>query len=125
MTVIDEEVLAKVPNAALRVYAVWLPILDEDTEDAANRMLARLRDSRFQGFWDSRMTASRTFGKVLQFPEKTTAWDMYLAYPPGVEWNAAAPTPRFWMHQLSRLPIHRDLLLSGPAFLKKLEDLLR
>lgn len=38
------------------------------------------------------------------------AWDVYLVYPPGVEWSTThPPKPSSFMHQLHELPTARRL----------------
>ena len=56
-------------------------------------------------------------------PEGWPAWDVYLAYPPGVRWGEQPPAPAFWHHQLGD---DLDLApkLDGPAFADGVRELL-
>jgi hypothetical protein len=120
VTVIDEEVLAKIPGSALRVHAVFLPMLEDDNAAAAARTFGRLRDKRFTGYWDPKHAVSRAVHKALGLPERLTAWDVYLAYGPGRKAGGTLPAPDFWMHQLSKLTERKDLELDGKKFLAAL-----
>jgi hypothetical protein len=41
---------------------------------------------------------------VIELPRGQLAWDAYLLFAPGIEWDEAPPPPSFWMHQLYRGP---------------------
>ncbi len=123
MTVIDEEVLAKIPDRAMRVHAVFLPVLEDDNAEAAARTIGRLRDKRFVGYWDPKHAASRAVHKAIGLPDRLTAWDVYLAYGAGRKANGVLPAPDFWMHQLSKLPERKDIELNAGKFLERLKRL--
>jgi hypothetical protein len=57
------------------------------------------------------------------------AWDFYLVYAKGVQWNEAAPSPFAWFHQLQEEPwASPDRFRSGqdlsPAIRQTLEEAL-
>ena len=98
-----------IPSESLRAYAVWEPILRTDEVRAARKATAILPDSRARHFW----TAGQEVGEIFQLPLSlagTPAWDVYLVYPPGVEWRGKSPPrPSYFMHQLQQLPASRRL----------------
>jgi hypothetical protein len=53
------------------------------------------------------------------------AWDVYLVYEPGIEWNGSAPPePTFFMHQLGgRLPDGQRL--DGPKLRDAIGNVLK
>ena len=122
-SVIQSNVLDTIKEPNLRVYVAWVPILPEDTEtpDAGTRAL--LPDRRAVHFWDAEHALPEPFSRMLRLPEGWPAWDIYLAYPPGVDWEGEPPAPAFWHHQLG------DTLdapmLDGPRFAKQLRALLK
>ena len=61
---------------------------------------ALVPDRRAHHYWDGDDSIGRAYGDLLSTPG--AAWDVYLLYPRGVRWTAAAPPkPMFWMHQLA------------------------
>ena len=75
-------------------------MLAEDDHEAAGRQRAELKDDRVVQRWSPDRSIGDHFSRTLALT--TTAWDVYLAYPPGVAWDSnALPEPTFWMHQLS------------------------
>jgi len=92
------------------VYAVWEPILKTDDERSARKATTLFPDDRVSHYW----VGSREVGKLFQPAlELTTepAWDVYLIYAPGIEWeDQTPPTPSYFMHQLGgRLPDEQRL----------------
>jgi hypothetical protein len=87
----------------LRVYVVWVPILESDRGAPDGGTLALIPDKRALHFWDAEGLLPALFPKTLQLPAGRPAWDVYLVYPQGVEWTANPPRPVYWQHQLSGL----------------------
>jgi hypothetical protein len=88
-----------------RLYILWLPVLEGDTPQAAERVQVRLpADDRLRHFWDHDLTLSRAYHQVLQLGQRPrrhrVAWDIFLIYGAGIVWNENPPMPEFWMHQL-------------------------
>jgi hypothetical protein len=88
-----------------RLYILWLPVLETDTPQAAERVQVRLpADHRLGHFWDDDLRLSRAYHRVLQLGKRPrrhrVAWDIFLLYGAGILWNEAPPVPEFWMHQL-------------------------
>ena len=88
------------PTPALRGVAVWVPMMRADDVAGAEREAEAFADARVTHLWDGEQEAGNAFAKTLALVG--TAWDVYLAYAPGVRWEASLPppAPTFWMHQL-------------------------
>jgi hypothetical protein len=99
-SVIQTAVLNTVKDPSLRVYVAWARVLptDQDAPDEETRSL--VPDERAAHFWDAEGSLPALFSSVLQLPAGYPAWDVYLAYPPGVTWEKEPPTPLYWQHQL-------------------------
>ena len=83
----------------LRGLITWLPMLEGDDAEAASRQSELFRESRVSKGWDAQRRIGDLFAQTLGL--QSTAWDVYLLYPPGVRWDdAKPPQPAFWMHQL-------------------------
>ncbi len=121
-SVIQTSVLDAISDPSLRAYVAWVPILPDDTgaPDEATRSL--VPDPRASHFWDAERRLPEPFNRVLGLPAGWPAWDVYLAYPPGVRWEKGPPAPAFWHHQLGDLAIAPRL--DGEAFATQLRSLL-
>jgi hypothetical protein len=79
----------------VRVFAVWEPVLSEDTGVPADSMAA-IKDPRVEHFWDKEKLIARALGGAPRFQKhqdvvfdmKGTLWDVALVYPPKVNWDA-------------------------------------
>lgn len=129
------EVLAPLPQTDLRVYLVWVPILETDTQAAAEAAMTAMpgNDPRIDQYWDRGGQLAAVLGRVLGIPPRRAdaaasqtssagasdgasglAWDVYLLYPRQARWPAAgAPKPERWMHQLHQVTPAQAPLLDG------------
>ena len=102
-SVILNAVLEAIEDPSLRAYVVWVPVLPADLSAAAQEACSLVPDQRASHFWDSEGALARTFSRVLDLPPGSPAWDVYLAYPPGMRWEQEPPAPPYWQHQLGAL----------------------
>jgi hypothetical protein len=122
--VAQREVLDRVRSDSLVVFVVWEPILGGDGETAAHRAAAFIPDPRARHYWTDELQVGEAFQAAVPLVEEP-AWDVYLLYAAGVEWeDASPPTPSYYMHQLSgRLPAGR--LLNGRTLAERTKEELR
>ena len=93
--------LQKYPQAAVRVFAVWEPILDTDTARPGTVALAKLGDRRVLQFWDPDHRVAhqleRTEAAANLHPRCCVSdgflWDLVAVFPPGERWDDAPPRP--------------------------------
>jgi hypothetical protein len=122
--VAQREVLERVRSDSLVVFVVWEPILGGDRETAARRAVAFIPDPRARHYWTGELQLGEAFQAAVPLVNEP-AWDVYLLYAAGVEWEGISPpTPSYYMHQLSgRLPVGR--LLNGRTLAERTEAELR
>ncbi len=96
----QENVFEKYADADISASIVWIPILKEDTFDAAIPSVKFLSDSRIQHFYDNKKATGKTIADSVGWAGNI-AWDIYLFYRPFVEWTETPPKPLCWMHQLT------------------------
>jgi len=120
---VQKDVLQPIESEDLAVYAVWEPILRTDDVRAARRSTTLLPDPRVADLWVDSQAVGRLFQTPIHLATEP-AWDVYLVYPPGVEWiGDTPPAPVFFMHQLGgRLP--DDLRLDGPKLAAAIREIL-
>lgn len=104
-----EEVFQGIASEKLRGYAVWEPILRTDNLRGARKATTILPDPRVRHYWINGQEVGEAFQSPLGMNDGV-AWDVYLVYPPGVEWTGTRPpNPSYFMHQLRELPATRHL----------------
>jgi hypothetical protein len=87
---VQEHILEANPDAKLRVYAVWLPMLPTDERfDVAELMI----DKRVTHYWDGGRVTGRYYGELAGWPEGQVVWDAIFAYAPEAEWRARPDEP--------------------------------
>lgn len=99
-----QSVLDQLPQRDVRVFLVWVPVMDSDTgpPDAATR--ARASDSRVRHYWDARKQLAALWQPALK--SETTPvlgkaslvtgknlWDVVTVFPPGARWDTHPPAP--------------------------------
>lgn len=94
------EIFSESTANKLMGFLVWLPMKGKDTPASASAQSTTWHDERVQlQGWDDGRAIGEQFAKTLKL--RSTAWDVYLVYAPGVRWEGdIPPTPSFWMHQL-------------------------
>ena len=125
---IQSKVLGKIDDASFRndgsfrAHIAWVPILPDDSEEAARSSAALVSDARASHYWDAEKALPPLFAPLLGLPEDWPAWEVYLAYPAGPTWQDEPPAPAFWHHQLGELDLAPKL--DGEAFEKQLRELM-
>jgi hypothetical protein len=120
-----ETVFSKYPNdPRLKGFVVWLPMLPADSEQAAGAQAGSFVDARVAQQWDGERASGALLAKTLGL--KSSAWDVYLLYGPGVRWTGEnPPAPTFWMHQLrAETGADQRVCLNPAVFVSKVATLL-
>lgn len=110
--------LEKIGDKDLRVFTVWVPILERDVEQAVPNAVKLMPDNRVSHFWDAQGELVKGFASALAFKESQPAWDVYFVYNRDVEWKNAPPVPTFWMTKLRVAPERK---FDGEAFKREVE----
>jgi len=90
--------LEQQPNARVKVFAVWEPILPTDWTAPWTRTLGRLSDQRVRQFWDKDHALAKIMAISHQGQTKPKCcnrrgilWDLVAAYPPHTTWSETLP----------------------------------
>ena len=94
-----KRVLKEVNNEDLKAYIIWMPILQGDNLDAAEKLANEFHDDRVTFFWDEEQYTGNIWRDVLNL-NRNLAWDIYFLYGKEVKWGSVPSNPNFWMHQL-------------------------
>jgi len=96
---VHEEIARRFPGADLSISIVWIQILANDSTQAAQQAAALLQHARIRHFHDPEQLAGRAMAERLG-ARGQVAWDTYLFYAAGAEWDDFPPVPFDWVHQL-------------------------
>jgi hypothetical protein len=81
---VQENVLEKHPEADLRVYVGWLPMLRTDARFGVAELMV---DDRVRHFWDGDQLLGTYFAKLTGAGAGAVAWDVFFLYPPNASWG--------------------------------------
>ena len=93
--------LDQVTDDRLRVYVVWGPYKERETEADARFAAAFIPDPRAIHFWTETPAAGNLFNEPLK-PlglGSQSAWDSFLVFAPEARWGEEPPVPAFFMHR--------------------------
>jgi hypothetical protein len=97
----------------LSTLVVHVPTLGAE-QHHAERAAQLLNGASVTHYWDPSGKSGDAVTEALGIAP-IYAWDVWLIYPPGDQWEASAPpAPARWMHQLGQLP--RETRLDPQAF---------
>lgn len=101
-----QTVLDQLPQRDLRVYIIWVPVMQSDTGPPDAESRARLSDARVRHYWDASNRLAALWQPALK-AEKTPVlgkeslvtgknlWDFVAVFPPGARWDEVPPPPIF------------------------------
>lgn len=101
------ELLARHPEAKVRVLVIWLPVIWTDRGPPKEKVRRPLQDPRVIEFWDPHLWASprmmeraarmlRAQGEEPEFGPDDVAWDVIGLFPAGVVWEDPFPEPTWY-----------------------------
>ena len=87
------------PDAAVRVFTVWEPILASDFAPPLSSVLRRIPDLRTRQYWDPGHVVSAQMKRDARPPQPAQdccersghLWDLAAVYPPGATWTDRMP----------------------------------
>lgn len=98
---VQEGVVKAHSKADLQIAVVWVGVMPFDSMRSARKSARILSvDARVRHFYDPDQRVGEALSKTLKW--KDTAWDIYVLYPKGVQWNGELPKPQAYVHQLSK-----------------------
>jgi hypothetical protein len=91
--------LSRFPDVDISVSVVWIDMLPADNVDRAKQSALIVDDDRARHFYDPKRRVGQAVAQSRGEPDMI-AWDIYLFYVAGQEWQASMPAPAYWAHQL-------------------------
>ena len=105
----QKEILDAMPEADLRVYAIYFEMVADDL-GAKSRVNPKdlLDDPRVTSFWDDRKLTGRWFDENVtklgerQGDRNRIEWDTFILFPPEAQWGDSPPPHVSWGRPLAR-----------------------
>ena len=119
---IQRHFLAKNPSDDFRLFAVWLPATDADTEESLLTAMQLIPDPRVQHYWDVDRVLNAQLLDAVAFEIQMRIFDLHLLYDRETMWEKRLPRPGYFLHEVKGL--------SGPpwsiqAFVLEVEQALK
>ena len=86
----QEQILERYPQADLRVYVVWLPVMPLDNNRVA--VTDTMPDRRATHFWDNERSVSDELARAYGSPGQLL-WDEVFVFGPDAKWGSGPPRP--------------------------------
>lgn len=93
------------PNAKVKVFVIWEPIIFSDLTLPTDSVLRRIADARAAQYYDAKHLVSKALQAQMlahgvagqdYFVKDEYVWDAAAVYPPGALWeNGTGPKPDF------------------------------
>jgi len=108
--VVQKYVLDKIDDQNLSVLVIWGPMQGYETREHAEEAPSFVPDARASHYWTTAHTCAEAFAVPLGLGDEK-AWDTFLVYDPGTEWqkDRQPPAPAHYMHVGRSLPKERRL----------------
>lgn len=84
------------PNAKVKVFVIWEPIVFSDIAIPADSVLSRVTDARAAQYYDRKHLVSKALQAQMlargvtgrdYFVKDEYVWDTVAVYPPGIHWE--------------------------------------
>jgi hypothetical protein len=123
---VQQDLLQKYSDPALRVYAVWFNMYPGDARSKWPESL--LVDSRVLHYWDDQRISGKRYlanlpamldrrAPATMPPAADAMWDAFFVYPRGDRWREPVPLPAVWGYPI--MVTREQLVQQADALLKR------
>jgi hypothetical protein len=116
-----QEAIKANPGEDLRIYVVWIDILQSDDKYSAYLRSTEFDDPRVTYHWDRYKLTGAEWQEVVDI--NNVAWDIYFLYGPESQWGDLPTYPNFFMNQIG-LPQEISPRLDGNVLSEKINAML-
>ena len=103
VTDIQRHFLAKNPSEEFRLFAVWLPATETDTEESLLAAMQLIPDPRVQHYWDPDRVLNAQLLDAVSFEIQMRIFDLHLLYDRETMWEKRLPRPGYFLHEVKGL----------------------
>ena len=114
-----KSIIESFPDADINVAIVWINKLPADSRKAAEKSAGTFNDPRICQFYDRQQRSGQAVANSLGWQGRV-AWDIYLFFTAGSQWDETPPAPANWMHQLTDPWADPDRLRTGDDLVREL-----
>jgi hypothetical protein len=112
-----------IDDPRLRLYLVWGPMEEEDTEADARKQAVNAPDPRAMHFWTGDDVLADAWAKVLAVEDDETGYDLWMIFPPGVRWEKEPPVPAYFMW-IEKQGLPKETKFNGVVFAEQVRRFL-
>jgi hypothetical protein len=116
---VQKSIIKSFPNLDIGINIVWIKKLPGDSERTAKKAAESFTDHRVSHFYDQDQIAGKEIANSIRW-DGHVAWDIYLFYNSGDEWNDSPPRPIHWIHQLKDSWAHKTHFRTGDDLVSEL-----
>jgi hypothetical protein len=121
--VVSRYVMKPIDDPRLRLYLVWGPMEEEDTEADARKATVNMPDPRATQFWTDDDGLADSWARVLGVVDDETGYDLYMIFPPGVRWEKDPPIPSYFMW-IEKQGLPKETKFNGVVFAEQVRRFL-
>ena len=121
---VSRHVMKAIDDPRLRLYVVWGPMEEEDTEADARKATANAPDPRAVHFWTDDDVLAEAWAKTLGVVDDEAGYDTYMIFPPGARWvEDEPPNPSYFMW-IEKDGLPKETKFNGVVFAERVRQFL-
>ena len=121
---VSRYVMKAIGDPRIRLYVVWGPMEEEDTEAHARKVTVNAPDPRATHFWTDDDVLADTWAQVLGVEDDEAAYDTYMIFPPGARWGAEKPPMPPYFMWIEKQGLPKETKFNGVVFAEQVRRFL-
>ena len=121
---VSRYVMKTIADPRLRLYLVWGPMEEEDTEADARKATVNLPDPRAAHFWTDDDVLAEAWARTLGVVDDEAAYDTYMIFPPGVLWGDDGPPDPPYFMWIEKAGLPKETKFNGVVFAEQVRRFL-
>ena len=121
---VSRYVMKAMADPRIRLYLVWGPMEEEDTEADARRVTVNLPDPRAVHFWTDDDVLAEAWARTLGVVDDEAAYDTYMIFPPGAVWGEDGPPAPPYFMWVEKQGLPKETKFNGIVFAEQVRRFL-
>ena len=121
---VSRYVMKTIADPRLRLYLVWGPMEEEDTEEDARQTTVNLPDPRAVHFWTDDDVLAEAWAGTLGIVDDEAAYDTYMIFPPGALWEDDGPPDPAYFMWIEKSGLPKETKFNGIVFAEQVRRFL-
>ena len=121
---VSRYVMKTIDDPRLRLYVVWGPMEEADTEADARKVTVNAPDPRAVHFWTDDDVLAEAWAKTLGVVDDEAAYDTYMIFPPGARWDESDPPSPAYFMWIEKSGLPKETKFNGIVFAEQVRRFL-